>query len=614
VRRASLIRVVAYDIRIHSYIFTIHWRSYHFVASASVATVHSKSKSNARLDYCSYTILHSDYSTAVMGPKRTSNFRNRKNGAAQSTISPAADSYSSDGRGSSTSTSTSNTSSISRRRGKRQFTGSTASLIVIVVVVVVVSMAIGIGRDRVMNRLHQVPFDEGTSQNVTVPRGQQQQQQRVQRANRQHDRSLETTASFDNIIVDNGKVSRPNRPRRFWKNAKTSLIEGLRASCPISGHFAVNNNKAVTATSAVPVVQTSSSVAPTTAATRLESPTTTGPDLSAEYPSAFSVNPHLTASQRILIQTMSRAVYERIPDIHQLAGQVPWGGPNSGSAATAAWWNPSLEHAHHYKHASLDTMDGGYLLHSHLQIMKWPADLKIRFPFRLCKDGCPAEVSIDHTLEWRSKFQPWMATPSMMTENRDGWVYARGFSPPARQDPHYGRHALVWTRPGIHGTVDPLMFFRCILHSVDRAVGLSLQDSGGRVGQFNVLVDGAGFEWTKAPGVKFIKQAVGMLQDHFPNRLGTVFMVNISRTGELLLSLVKPLLTKDVRDKIKILSKDPEKRRAQLETLVEREYIPDWLDGSDTYRFDADSYYFKHQRWSDDQGREFMTTMPYHAI
>jgi hypothetical protein len=169
---------------------------------------------------------------------------------------------------------------------------------------------------------------------------------------------------------------------------------------------------------------------------------------------------------------------------------------------------------------------------------------------------------------------------------------------------------VIWIRPG--PVLDSAAYFRCILHAVDRAVALSLQQSSGRVGKFNVMVDGRNYEWSCVPSLKYIKQAVIMLQDHFPDRLGMVFLVNISTAGEILWRLVKPLLTKEVRHKVKILSSDPDKRMAELETLSEKEYIPDWLGGVDTYRFDAASYYPKSMQWSDEQGLEFMKSMPYH--
>jgi hypothetical protein len=82
------------------------------------------------------------------------------------------------------------------------------------------------------------------------------------------------------------------------------------------------------------------------------------------------------------------------------------------------------------------------------------------------------------------------------------------------------------------------------------------------VGKFNIMVDGRNYEWSCIPALKYIKQAAIMLQDHIPDRLG--MLVNLSLAGEILLRLVNQLLTKEVPDKLKILSSDPDRRMAQL--------------------------------------------------
>ena len=94
-----------------------------------------------------------------------------------------------------------------------------------------------------------------------------------------------------------------------------------------------------------------------------------------------------------------------------------------------------------------------------------------------------------------------------------------------------------------------------------------------------------------------------------------IVLTNVSRTAEFVVNLIKPLITKEVRDKIHILSHDPNRRAAELEALIETEYIPVWLGGSDAYQFDAKEYYSdRHNYWSDEEGRAFVETMPYHAI
>jgi hypothetical protein len=74
-------------------------------------------------------------------------------------------------------------------------------------------------------------------------------------------------------------------------------------------------------------------------------------------------------------------------------------------------------------------------------------------------------------------------------------------------------------------------------------------------------------------------------------------------------------VTKEVRDKVKILpTHDRQKRLAILRTVVEEEYIPDWLGGTDTYRFHVDDYYPHYLHCTEDEAQEFITSMPYHAI
>ena len=93
-------------------------------------------------------------------------------------------------------------------------------------------------------------------------------------------------------------------------------------------------------------------------------------------------------------------------------------------------------------------------------------------------------------------------------------------------------------------------------------------------------------------------------------------LTNVSRTVEFLVNLVKPLLTREVSAKIHILSHDPVKRAAQLEALIQHEYIPYWLGGPDTYRFDVDDYYAvdEEHHWTNEESRAFIETMPYHAV
>lgn len=342
--------------------------------------------------------------------------------------------------------------------------------------------------------------------------------------------------------------------------------------------------------------------------------------LTVYFPEAHSTQPDLSTEQLNSLQEFSTRVLHAIPDLHHRVKAVGWGGSQA-----AAWWLP-----HHHIHGNMgsnnptnvDEIEGGRLLWHYYKIMSQymndPFHLadSIHFPFKLCKHGCSAEQSIQHSLEWREKYQPWRVSPAMIKENDNGWVYHRGFSPPAggKNNEHYDRHALVWIRPGQHRVRDSLSYFRCIINAVDRAIGGALHESHGRVGKFNVIVDGSNYEWSKLPDFAHMKQTVTILQDHYTNRLGMVFLINISRPAEFIISLIKPIITKEVRNKIHIVSHDPERRAAELASFVEPEFLPDWLGGRDTHQMDSNEYYSqKWFHWSDKEGTEFLTTMAYHA-
>lgn len=346
-----------------------------------------------------------------------------------------------------------------------------------------------------------------------------------------------------------------------------------------------------------------------------------------DYPTAYTDEPILDSSEVEFLEEFSQDVQEHIPDLQHRIPAVDWG-------TSQPWWDAGHDHSHEHgdggakaRHKKqgrqqihyLDRIEGGHLLWRYYRIIKShmknpPYDLStVYFPFRLCKKGgCPAHVALKHSLEWRERYQPWRVTPSTIAENSDGFVYTRGFSKASPANPHYGRHAVLFARPGGHKAVDPLAYFRAIFHSVDKAVAEALHHSHGKVGKVNVIIDGE-HKWGSLPSLHYLKQAVTMFQDHFPDRLGCVLLCNLSRPAEFVISLVKPLITKEVRDKIYILSHDPEKRLAQLQAVIEADFIPDWLAGTDTYRFDATSYYPKQIHFSDDEGRKFIEAMPYHA-
>ena len=354
--------------------------------------------------------------------------------------------------------------------------------------------------------------------------------------------------------------------------------------------------------------------------------------LSNRYSSAFTEDRiHLSQEHEELVKKMATDVIDSIAAFRERALSVPWGGKGIVASTTVSYdWYAQTKQKNENKQPisandCLDQIDGGNLFSSYLRIMAWPENLSdTNFPFKLCKKrrkeegkGCDVSVPIQHTLEFRERYKPWIVTPGIIKANSQGLVYQRGLSPPHSNNVDgNGSHAIVILRLGRRVTTNDengIFFVRAMVREFDKAVAASLQRSNGRMGKFNAIVDGTDFSWSTMPSIATVKNLVVILQDHFADRLGVVILVNIGRMCEILLKIFLSLITEEVRNKILILPHDERERHAALETVLGKDNVPIWLGGTDDYVFQVDAHYAKDVVTSDDEAKEYLTSMPYHS-
>lgn len=243
------------------------------------------------------------------------------------------------------------------------------------------------------------------------------------------------------------------------------------------------------------------------------------------------------------------------------------------------------------------------------------------YPFsHLCTSGCPTDFALAHTIEFREKYQPWSITPSAVEENSKGWVYVRGYSPTRyHPDNEVGGSALMWYRPGLHKMSNDRYeaYARVLVHGIDTCIADAMKRSNGKIGKCNIVLDAAGFGLSYIPPIGSTKRILSMLQDHFPDKMGVLVVANMAKPAQIFMKMVFPFLPLEVRRKIHILPTDAESRSEMLKMLVEEKFIPSWLGGKDAYEFNANEYYktgkYKSDFISDEEGIEYVTTMPYHA-
>jgi hypothetical protein len=325
----------------------------------------------------------------------------------------------------------------------------------------------------------------------------------------------------------------------------------------------------------------------------------------------------LTAKQQLVVQKVITMLKDRLMKEDTNTGNTKnWFETrmkNVKYSSGALWWFPEQnswgdDKEHH----------GTRLITSFLNIMKWPEDLITNYPYSgICSDGCPVDFAVYNSLRYREEYQPQKMTVSALKENRNGWVYVRGYSPSRyHQDASIGGSSVLWMTPGLHKMEDPEPYTRVLMNAIDRCIGDALIRSGGTNGKCNIVVDCADFGLSKIPPLVPTKRALKMLQDHNPDRLGVLVMLNASSAAQMFLKVLMPFLPDIVRQKIHLVPNDPKERLKMMKELVEEKFIPVRLGGTDNYKFHADHYYsseVKTEVLSDEEGVKYYETLPYYA-
>ena len=172
--------------------------------------------------------------------------------------------------------------------------------------------------------------------------------------------------------------------------------------------------------------------------------------------------------------------------------------------------------------------------------------------------------------------------------------------------------SIVWYRPGLHQTKSAITYTRLIINTLERAVVNSLLGSEGKVGKYYTFLDCEGFKLSSIPGFNDVKKTVRIMQDHMPDRLEKIYIFNLSTPARMFMNMITSLLSEDVRKKIITVPNNYDERLELLRTVMDNKYIPTKFGGEDDFVYNAHAYLGRADT-SDENGEEYLKTMPYHA-
>ena len=200
----------------------------------------------------------------------------------------------------------------------------------------------------------------------------------------------------------------------------------------------------------------------------------------------------------------------------------------------------------------------------------------------------------EDNLSLKEVYQPWSMTPSALSENKEGWVYVRGSL-------LGGRGSILWYRPGLNKiSLDRHeAYFRVLLNGIHACITYSKKLSNGKNEKCNVLLDATSVGFSHIPSMEVTKKILILFESIFSDHLGVLILANMSAASQIFFKMVIPFLPKEVKRKIHILPSQAKKKRNMLKSLIQEEFIPSWLGGSDNYVFDAEKFYERGDYKSD---------------
>jgi CRAL/TRIO domain len=164
--------------------------------------------------------------------------------------------------------------------------------------------------------------------------------------------------------------------------------------------------------------------------------------------------------------------------------------------------------------------------------------------------------------------------------------------------------AVIFAYPRKVSGGDDESFVDTIVYTMERAVACSEYTSGGKQEKIVCVLDSRG---SASPSMKACKEAVNILQNHYPGRLKNLIILNPPFVLMTIYNMIKPFLDPDTRSKFIIVKSDKQKI-AEISKLVDvSQAMPAMLPGGQlTSDVDPKMYLFNipFHRLYDDGGND----------
>ncbi|GAC71470.1 p-Nitrophenyl phosphatase [Moesziomyces antarcticus T-34] len=183
-----------------------------------------------------------------------------------------------------------------------------------------------------------------------------------------------------------------------------------------------------------------------------------------------------------------------------------------------------------------------------------------------------AKKRIKSTLEWRREFRPEIIAPaSIAHEAETGKQIVSGFDKDGRP--------LIYLRPARENTTPSNDQVRYLVYTLERAIDLMPEG----VENYAIVIDYRGATSQSNPSLSTARAVANILQNHYVERLGRAFVMNVPWFLNAFFTAITPFLDPITKEKIRF--------NANLAEFVPAEQLDVEFGGRYNYEWDFDVYW-----------------------
>jgi len=196
-----------------------------------------------------------------------------------------------------------------------------------------------------------------------------------------------------------------------------------------------------------------------------------------------------------------------------------------------------------------------------------------------------AAVLLKGTLQWRRSYKPHLITAEdvLIELKNEGKMYKNGKDKIGRP--------VIYMKPGKDNTGAPEREYKVkyLVYLMEKAVR-SMNESAG-VDKLVLIIDYKDYNGLAGISMtKISKEILNILQDHYPERLGIVFLFNVPVVFTLFWKMLSPFLTESTKSKVKFIN---EKTTLLLHELIEPDQLEVDYGGKNTFTYNFEKHWNK---------------------